>query len=406
MGFFAGGPGALGWGGPHYGHEAQQPNNGASAVFSFAMVVLTFMLSSHYPMLVPLLTSLVHFFPDQFAQIRNLFVESPYQVVYLITFVIAFIFLGFGGAGEWEDQDDFDGHYEQRYAHSRRAQEAAANMHRQQQQEFRRQHSQQDMADDMEGSWAGSVFMDFFLTILLMGSTFMLPQLWMFLNRGILRVLPEGGRQTWLRWTSVLRPAAAAPGTVPTSREALNKLESITLEERHLLMENSPAGITCPVCLDAMHVGDIVKRLPCKHLFHPSCVIPWLEKHNSCPTCRYELETNDPTYEYHRQARERERQAGRSPTASAAASSSSSSAQPVSSAPQQSASQAAPQAVPQAVPQANAAPMSPTRAAEMERLLRLTVPELRSIARRRGVNWDGAIEKRELVARIMRAQHS
>ena len=43
----------------------------------------------------------------------------------------------------------------------------------------------------------------------------------------------------------------------------------------------------CPICLEEFHYGDIVKILPCKHVFHMSCLDPWfLEQNASCPVCK------------------------------------------------------------------------------------------------------------------------
>ena len=70
---------------------------------------------------------------------------------------------------------------------------------------------------------------------------------------------------------------------------------------------------TCPVCTDSYAPDDTIIRLPiCNHVFHESCALAWLTKHNTCPYCRKELPTDDDDYE--RERRRREANSGRENT--------------------------------------------------------------------------------------------
>ncbi|KAL7540452.1 hypothetical protein ACHAXR_010115, partial [Thalassiosira sp. AJA248-18] len=62
---------------------------------------------------------------------------------------------------------------------------------------------------------------------------------------------------------------------------------------------------TCPVCTDSYVPGATIIRLPlCGHVFHESCALAWLSKHNTCPYCRKEMPTDDEDYEQERRRRE------------------------------------------------------------------------------------------------------
>mmetsp|Transcript_19995 Transcript_19995/g.34387 ORF Transcript_19995/g.34387 Transcript_19995/m.34387 type:complete len:253 (+) Transcript_19995:217-975(+) len=42
----------------------------------------------------------------------------------------------------------------------------------------------------------------------------------------------------------------------------------------------------CPICLDDIHPGNRMKRLPCGHEFHADCITKWVCQTNKCPYCK------------------------------------------------------------------------------------------------------------------------
>ncbi|XP_033644337.1 E3 ubiquitin-protein ligase RNF181-like [Asterias rubens] len=64
----------------------------------------------------------------------------------------------------------------------------------------------------------------------------------------------------------------------------------------------------CPICLVEYSAGEKCKQLPCKHDFHPTCILPWLGQTNTCPVCRHELPTDDEGYEEYRREKARAKQ--------------------------------------------------------------------------------------------------
>lgn len=45
----------------------------------------------------------------------------------------------------------------------------------------------------------------------------------------------------------------------------------------------------CAVCIENFKVKDIIRILPCKHIFHRICIDPWLLDHRTCPMCKLDV---------------------------------------------------------------------------------------------------------------------
>ncbi|KAM8974718.1 E3 ubiquitin-protein ligase RNF181 [Pelodytes ibericus] len=89
----------------------------------------------------------------------------------------------------------------------------------------------------------------------------------------------------------------------PASKKVVRCLPKVTITP-----EQADAAVKCPVCLLEYEEGETVYRLPCEHLFHSGCILPWLQKTNSCPLCRDELPTDNPKYEDYKKEKARKQQ--------------------------------------------------------------------------------------------------
>ncbi|XP_078232875.1 RING finger protein 148 [Pogona vitticeps] len=69
--------------------------------------------------------------------------------------------------------------------------------------------------------------------------------------------------------------------------KAINHLELRTLKEND--KEVGSNGENCVVCLEMYKPKDIARVLHCRHLFHQTCVDPWLSKHQTCPVCKWNI---------------------------------------------------------------------------------------------------------------------
>ncbi|XP_021887226.1 E3 ubiquitin-protein ligase RING1-like [Carica papaya] len=72
------------------------------------------------------------------------------------------------------------------------------------------------------------------------------------------------------------------------------------------VIENNSPGesgtVRAPLQRNSFALAEEAKQMPCKHITILSAILPWLELHNSCPVCRYELPTEDADYEHRTRA--------------------------------------------------------------------------------------------------------
>ncbi|BGP31251.1 hypothetical protein JCM10296v2_003015 [Rhodotorula toruloides] len=88
----------------------------------------------------------------------------------------------------------------------------------------------------------------------------------------------------------------AFPRPQPAPDDMIEKLPRLKVSQDLLDMSTIDS---CGICLDTFQLSDNAVALPCKHLYHEDCLVPWLKTSGTCPTCRFALvpQPGQPGYE-------------------------------------------------------------------------------------------------------------
>ncbi|KAG0078349.1 hypothetical protein BGZ92_001492 [Podila epicladia] len=48
-------------------------------------------------------------------------------------------------------------------------------------------------------------------------------------------------------------------------------------------------AMSCVICLCEYEPDDLLRQMPCRHLFHKDCVDEWLKLKRTCPLCKFDI---------------------------------------------------------------------------------------------------------------------
>lgn len=71
------------------------------------------------------------------------------------------------------------------------------------------------------------------------------------------------------------------------TKKAIDKLQLHTVRHGDREIDLDIEG--CAVCIEVYRSRDVVRILPCKHVFHRVCIDPWLLEHHTCPMCKLDV---------------------------------------------------------------------------------------------------------------------
>ncbi|XP_011636756.1 E3 ubiquitin-protein ligase RNF115 isoform X2 [Pogonomyrmex barbatus] len=73
-------------------------------------------------------------------------------------------------------------------------------------------------------------------------------------------------------------------GPPPLTRNQIDEIPTTTITQSQV-----DCKLQCSVCWEDFKLSEPVRQLPCQHVYHAPCIVPWLELHGTCPICRQNL---------------------------------------------------------------------------------------------------------------------
>ncbi|KAH0952003.1 hypothetical protein HN011_005894 [Eciton burchellii] len=78
-------------------------------------------------------------------------------------------------------------------------------------------------------------------------------------------------------------------GPPPLPRKQIDEIPTTTISQNQV-----DCKLQCSVCWEDFKLSEPVRQLPCQHVYHAPCIVPWLELHGTCPICRQNLGDQNP----------------------------------------------------------------------------------------------------------------
>ncbi|KAM3178100.1 hypothetical protein ACTXT7_003240 [Hymenolepis weldensis] len=96
-------------------------------------------------------------------------------------------------------------------------------------------------------------------------------------------------KNQWLvfDWKKTCSPSSMKRKLTAATKKALKQLPVKLLNQVDPLI--SEGFDQCAICIEVFKPHDLIRSLPCRHMYHRACIDPWLLKHRSCPLCKQNI---------------------------------------------------------------------------------------------------------------------